>query len=252
MARDKQRDPEQSTERVRLSRRSYLKMSGTALAATAALVGHESVTSVPEQAALTVHGYGGTPVVKQHGSQTVNALSGDSLNQLSAITESEPNDTKSTAQQISVGSSVGATLTPAEVDWYAFSATEGDRVVLKLTRASKYGITALILYGPEGDYIDLRYAGSDAPATVDLDSAPSSSTYYAQVVDIQEGSGDYTLDVTKGDATTTTTTTATPEPTATPTPEPTATPTPEPTATPVDDTFGQQGYGEYGYGGVTS
>ncbi len=57
------------------------------------------------------------------------------------------------------------------------------------------------------------------------------------------------------------TATPTPEPTATPTPEPTATPTPEPTATPTatptptptpsaDDEYGDQNYGEFGYGGT--
>lgn len=244
MARDKQRDSERSTDRVRLSRRSYLKMSGTAVAATAALVGHETVTTVPEKAAVTVHGYGGTPVVKQHGSETTNALSGDSVSALTATTENEPNDTKATAQQVGIGSSVSATLSAAEVDWYAFDAAQGDRVVVELNRATDAGIAALIIYGSEGDYIDLRYTGSDVPAQVDLDSAPTSGTYYAQVVDIQDGSGNYTLNVTNGDAVTET-------PTATPTPTPTATPTPTPTPTATDDAFGEQGYGEYGYGGVS-
>jgi hypothetical protein len=38
-------------------------------------------------------------------------------------------------------------------------------------------------------------------------------------------------------------------PTATPTPTPTETPTPTPTVTP-STSWGTQGYGEYGYGGV--
>ena len=243
MARDKQRDSDQSTDGIRLGRRSYLKMSATAVAAAAAFVGHEQVTSVPKQAAVTVHGYGGRPVVQQHGSQTVNAVSGGSLAQLSVATETEPNDTKATAQRVGVGTSLEATLTPAEVDWYAFEAARGAHVVLELDRAAADGITALILYGPDGDYLNLRYTGSDVPARVDLDSAPTSATYYAQVVDIQEGSGDYTLDVMDGDAVT---------PTETPTPTPTPTPTETPTPAPVDDTFGKQGYGKYGYGGISS
>jgi hypothetical protein len=265
MARETQRDPERSTDGVRLSRRSYLKMSVTAVAAAGAFVGHDVATSVPERAAVTIHGYGGQPIVEQHGSQTVNALSGDSLAQLSTSTEAEPNDTQATAQPVTVGSAITATLAPAEVDWYAFEVAQGDRVVLELDRTPRYGIAALILYGPDGDYMDLRYVGSDTPAQVDLDEAPTAATYYAQVVDIQDGSGDYTLNVTSGDEVTPEptatptpepTATPTPEPTATPTPEPTATPTPEPTATPTptptDESFGEQGYGEYGYGGVTS
>jgi hypothetical protein len=255
MARDTQRDSNRSKpERIRLGRRSYLKMSGTALAATAALAGYDAATTVPERAALSLHGYGGMPVVEQHGSETTNALAGATRADLVAVDETEPNDTKASAQHVGVGSTVDATLAEAEVDWYAFEAARGGRVVLELDRATASGITALILYGPEGDYIDLRYTGSDVPARVDLDRAPTAGTYYAQVVDIQDGSGAYTLDVTDGD-TTTTTATPTPEPTATATatPEPTATatPTPEPTTTEVDDSFGEQGYGEYGYGGVT-
>jgi len=100
-----------------LSRRSYLKMSGTALAVTAALAGHDAATAVPERAALSLHGYGGMPVVEQHGSETTNALAGATRADLVAVSETEPNDTKATAQHVGVGSTVDATLAEAEVEY---------------------------------------------------------------------------------------------------------------------------------------
>ncbi|AUV82586.1 hypothetical protein C2R22_13830 [Salinigranum rubrum] len=121
---------------------------------------------------------------------------------------------------------MSAALTPAEVDWYAFEAAAGQTVVIELDRDEDDGITALILYDSDGDYLNLKYVGTGQPERIDLDSAPKAGTYFVQVVDVQSGSGPYTLTVQDAQN-------ITPEPTATPTPEPTATPTPEPTATPT-------------------
>lgn len=224
--------PEDSDERetVRLSRRSYLKMAAVSAAAAASLAGTSDSVTVPDGTSMAIYGYGGTPVLEQEGSVTANAITGTVQSALTEASESESNNSKSTADAVSVGSVVTGTLSSAEVDWYAFDANEGQSVVLELDRERNDGVTALILYDTDGEYLNMRYVGNGKPARVDLDSAPATATYFAQVVDIQNGDGAYTLTVTDPDAATPT---PTPEPTATPTPEPTATPTPEPTATPT-------------------
>jgi hypothetical protein len=223
--------PEDGDERetVRLSRRSYLKMAAVSAAAAGALVGTSDSATIPEGTSMALYGYGGTPILEQQGSITSNAITGTVQSALSTTTESESNDTKATADEVAVGSVVTGSLATAEVDWYAFDASADQSVVLELDREKSDGVTALILYDPEGDYLDMRYVGSGQPARVDLDSAPAAARYFAQVVDIQNGDGAYTLTVTDPDAATPT---PTPEPTATPTPEPTATPTPTPAQSP--------------------
>ena len=227
--------PQEDT--VRLSRRTFLKMSGVAASVSALAVDQSTGTPVPESTKLEVYGYGGQKVFEQRGSVTASAFSGQ-VTQLRSVSESEPNDTQATANEVTVGSTVTAELSAAEVDWYAFDAAKDQSVVAELDRDAESGITALILYDSDGDYIDLRYIGSGQPSRIDLDPASAAGTYYVQVVDIQSGGGPYTLTIQ--DATTITETptptpteTATPTPTQTATPTPTETPSPTPTPTPV-------------------
>jgi cell division septation protein DedD len=123
------------------------------------------------------------------------------------------------------------------------------------------GVTSVVLYGPGCTFKTLRQVGTESQIQISA-TAQESGTHYVEIVDVQEGDGDYTMRVDTGSSTATPTptdtATATPSPTptdtatATPTPTDTATATPSPTATTVADDYGEQGYGEYGYGGVSN
>ena len=222
-------DPQEDT--VRLSRRTFLKMSGVAASVSALAVDQSNGVPVPESTKLEVYGYGGQKMFEQRGSITASAFAGQ-VSQLTSTSESEPNDTQATANEVTVGSTVTAELSAAEVDWYSFDAAKGQSVVAELDRDAESGVTALILYDSDGEYIDLRYIGTGQPSRIDLDSASTAGTYFLQVVDIQSGSGPYTLTIQ--DATNITETpTPTPTETATPTPTQTATPTPTETPSPT-------------------
>ncbi|MFC6755678.1 MULTISPECIES: hypothetical protein [Haloarcula] len=221
------RDSSSSSEQdgLVLDRRSYLAAAGlttAALAGCADLGGDETVRPV------SAYGYGGSAALQQTSSLTVS--------------ESEPNDRESSADAVSLGATVDATLTANDSDWYVVELAAGDDMVVEFSREAPDGVTAVILYDPDGTYSNLRYVSTDDPVTV-AQTAETSGTYYIQVVDTQESDGDYTMTVGDG-------TTATPTPTETETE--TATPTATETATPVEDEYGEQGYGEYGYGGIAA
>ena len=231
MAREQRDEAAQESDgdTVRLSRRSYLKMAGLSVAAVAAVTdgSNSKSTTVPQTTEMAIYGYGGAQVFEQQGSITTSAFSG-AVQDLTPVSESESNDRQATADEVSLGSTVSAELTADEVDWYAFDATKDQSVVLELDRESGDGVTALILYDSNGDYINLRYVGTGEPTRIDLDSAPATDTYFAQVVDIQSGDGPYTLTV-QDEQNVTPTPTETPTPTPTPTETPTPTPSPTPT-----------------------
>ncbi|MDS0281599.1 hypothetical protein [Haloarcula onubensis] len=245
------RDSESPSERdgLVLDRRSYLAAAGLT---TAALAGCGGLDSRKQVSPVSSFGYGGAPVLQQTSSLTVS--------------ESEPNDREGNADVIDVNTTVDGTLTASDSDWFLVELSAGDDIVVGFSRGSATGVTAVILYDTEGTFSNLRYVSTDDPVTM-TGTAETSGTYFVQVVDTQDGDGDYTLTVGDGTtATPTPTETATPTPTetATPTPTPTetATPTPTPTETatpvvtetatptPVEDDYGEQGYGEYGYGGI--
>ncbi|ELZ80493.1 PPC domain-containing protein (plasmid) [Haloferax larsenii] len=252
-------------DRLSFSRRSYLLMAGSAVASAAAAgcLGSDDSASLPQEMrpVQAVFGYGGETMTMTESS----SLSGTQPNSLSVASESESNDTRATADPVSVGTAVTGTLDSAEVDWFAFDVTAGQTVTVTLDRVPTSGITSLILYGPGGEYVDLVYVGTDTPATVDIDDAAVSGTYYAQVVDVQQGSGDYELTIadgaSSGDTTTTDTTTTSTDTTTTSTDTTTtttsttttttATPTTTTTTTSSESEYGSQAYGEYGYGGIT-
>jgi hypothetical protein len=175
---------------------------------------------------LESFGYGGSPVLVQDAMAVSTATA----------TETEPNDDRSLATEIELDTEVGGSLSTAEVDWYAFDVRQGNTFTVEVTRSSADGVSLVAVFGPDGDNLDQVYIGYDTPATV-TETAEQSGTYYAEVVDVNQGDGEYALTVWDGETQPTATPTPTPEPTATPTPtpEPTATPTPtpEPTATPT-------------------
>ncbi|WP_136601209.1 carbohydrate-binding domain-containing protein [Salinigranum halophilum] len=231
-------------ETIRFSRRTFLKMSGVAASVSALAVDQSAGVPVPESTKLELYSYGGRKVFEQRGSVTASAFSGQ-VTQLTSTSESEPNDTQATANEVDVGSTVTAELSTAEVDWYSFDAAKGQSVVAELDRDAESGISALILYDSDGNYVDLRYVGTKQPSRIDLDSASAAGTYFVQVVDVQSGSGPYTLTIQDATNITETPTsppteTATPTPTQTATPTPTETPSPTPTPTETPTPVPQQ------------
>jgi hypothetical protein len=175
--------------------------------------------------ALSVYGYGGDQVLAS-ASETV------------TVSESEPNDSQGEAMSVSLGTEIAGQLERAGVDWFAFDADSGETVTARFTRSATDGVTSVVLYGPDGDFGDLVFVGSDDPVDL-VETVETAGTHYVEVVDVQNSDGDYTLALTSGS-----TSTSTPTPTSTPTV------TATPTATTVEDDYGEQSYGEYGYGGV--
>jgi hypothetical protein len=218
-------DADVPSDRVEIGRRSYLKMVGVAATtASASVAGCTGTASdVARVQPMSAFGYGGAAVLQQSSSLDL------------SVGESEPNDTQATAMALDLGATVSGTLTESEVDWYAVDATSGRELVVDFDRAVKTGVTAVIIYDTEGDWSNLRYLGASGAVTV-RSPVEESGTYYVQVINVQDGSGDYTLAVSQSDdgaTTETPTATETPTPTATETPTQTETPTPTPTETPT-------------------
>jgi hypothetical protein len=235
---DRTDDPD--AEPTTVTRRSYVAIAGGAIASAMGWAGTGEGTAKSDAGGTTggldggtAYGYGGATVATAAGVAAATT----------SVTESEPNDARDRATTVGTDIVVSGSLETAGVDWYAFDLAAGERQPVEIERASADGVVALVLYGPEGEHLDTRYVGSDAPARIDVDSAATAGTHYVEVVDVQRGDGDYRLTIGSPE---TTTSTPTPTPTSTSTP----TPTPTPTSTPADD-YGAQGYGQYGYGGVT-
>jgi len=217
-----------------MSRRAMLIATGAATASVAGCVGTGGTDDSAQLQSLAVYGYGGDQVMA-------------STPETVTVSESEPNDNRTEAMAISLGTKVDGKLDSAEVDWFGFDANSGQRVVIEFSREATNGVTSIILYGPDGDFQGLVYAGTEDPVHV-IETLDKSGTHYVEIVDIQDSEGAYTLTLTTDSESTTGT--PTPSPTPTPTPTATATPTPTPTSTPVEDDYAEQKYGEYGYGGV--
>jgi len=247
-----------------IDRRTYLALAGAALG-TATVAGCLGGDDTP--ADRQVHfGYGGGPFMLAVGSAA-----------LAAASESEPNDACANASSIATDTTVSGTLESAGVDWFGFDLDAGEEYEVRFDRVPAKGVTSVVLYGPGCTFETLRQVGTDKEISIGA-TADEAGTYYVEVVDIQQGDGDYSLYVDTGGSTTTSTETATSTatptatdtatPTATDTATSTATPTPTdtatatatdtatstatPTATSVVDEYGEQGYGEYGYGGVSN
>jgi len=246
----------------RIDRRTCLKVAGAAVGGAALATGFDLDTDDVADAGSQLHfGYGGGPILVAGAS----AL---------ATGESEVNDASANADPIDTDTEVSGTLETAGVDWFAFDATAEESFDVVFDRVSADGVTSVVVYGPDCGFLGLRQVGTDRQVAIP-ETPVETGTHYVEVVDVQAGDGDYTLQVvTDGSATATETATpsptatdsptatpsptdsptATPSPTATATPSPTdsptATATPSPTATEVVDEYGEQGYGDYGYGGA--
>ncbi|UWM54388.1 hypothetical protein N0B31_20000 [Salinirubellus salinus] len=158
---------------------------------------------------------------------------------LATATETETNDSRPDATLVSLNTEATGELTSGDVDWFGFDVDSETDLTVEVTRDTGDGVAALSLYGPDG-FRDQVYVGGDTARVTELVS--TTGTYFVALVDLNGGTGSYTLTVTDG---TQETATATPTPTATATPTPTATATPI-----VDDDYGDQDYGFYGFGGT--
>jgi hypothetical protein len=203
-----------------IDRRTYLTLAG-ATVGTAAIAGCSGggATSANELR----YGFGGAPVVLAAGSTALQASS-----------EAEPNDACGDATPIATDTTVSGTLDAADVDWYSVDLAAEEPFDVVFDRTATDGVTNVVISGPDCSFKTLRQVGSAQETRVSA-TADEAGIHYVEVVDINQGDGDYTVRVDTGQETT---------PTATPTP----TPTPTPTA--VEDDYGEQGYGAYGYGGT--
>lgn len=207
----------------RFNRRTYLQLAG-GVAATAGCVGRQGAGSPETQLrVLKLVGYGGAMVTTGTSFQAVEA----------GTSEVEPNDTRADATPILKNQEVSGRLEADEVDWYAFDAEAGEPLTVRLDRQNRSGVSLLALYDPDGTFENQVYlSGGITPLET---TAATAGTYFVQVVDVEDGASPYTLTV-EGN----------PDETPTSTP----TPTPTPTTTEQDDDYGEQGYGEFGFGGV--
>ena len=202
-----------------LTRRSYLASAG---ATAAALAGCTGRTSQPVVTPVTVFGFGGGTAIRQSEEPST------------SVAESEPNDTRGAATPVALGERVRGDLRPSDSDWYALEMSSGQQLAVTFSRSSQTGVTAVIVYDADGVFSNLRYVSTDETVGFEV-TAESSGTHHVQVVDTQSSDGAYTLTLENASAT------ETPD-------SDSGTETPAPT--PVEDDYGQQGYGEYGYGGI--
>ena len=135
-----------------LDRRSYLAAAGLTTAAMAGCTGRDRSKTVRPVSAF---GYGGSPALQQTSSLTVS--------------ESEPNDTEGNADAISLGTTVSATLTVNDSDWYLVDLSSGSEVTVEFSRSASSGVTAVILYDTDGTFSNLRYVSTDEPVAMTQD-----------------------------------------------------------------------------------
>ncbi|GAA0553265.1 hypothetical protein ABNG02_03085 [Halorubrum ejinorense] len=207
------------SSRASLSRRSYLAGAGMAAATLAGCAGRPGGTVVKP---VTVFSYGGGAALRQ--TETT----------LASITESEPNDTRQNATRVPLGTRVDGSLEPSDGDWYALDVSSGQQIAVTFQRTSQTGVTAVIAYDPDGTFSNLRYVTTDEVVTFEM-TAETSGTHHVQVVDTQSSDAAYTLSLETASASDSTDTDSGTE---------------TPTSPSVEDDYGQQGYGEYGYGGI--
>jgi len=191
-----------------MDRRTYLVLTGAA-AGTAALSG-VSPGRVGATDSNLRYGYGGVPILVPVESTTTD--------------EVEPNDACATADAIASNAAVAGSLEPAGVDWYSIDLAAGDEVDVVFDRVSETGVTGVVAYGPGCAFQTLRQVGTPREIAVTV-TAETTGTHYVEIVDVEEGDGDYSMLIEPTDAVT--------------------------SPTEVDpEEYGEQAYGQYGYGGI--
>jgi len=149
-----------SEDGLLMDRRTYLAAAGLTTAAMAGCTGRDRSETVRPMSAF---GYGGSPALQQTSSLTVS--------------ESEPNDREGNADAISLGTTVSATLTVNDSDWYLVDLSSGSEVTVEFSRSASSGVTAVILYDTDGTFSNLRYVSTDEPVAM-TQTVESTGTYF--------------------------------------------------------------------------
>ncbi|WP_299265588.1 hypothetical protein [Halorientalis sp.] len=248
-------DGQQTDDETELARRTLLKGTGLAAVGATVVAGCLGSDDDPEQPVERQFGYGGVPVGAA-GAGSVAAAS-------AATAEQEPNDARADATVVQKDTAISGTLDIGEVDWYAVDVTTGEQLTVEYTTQDHAGVAVVAIYSDGGDFEDQVYASATAPVEL-TETTTTDGQYYIQVVDVEDGSGDYTVTVRSGTTetqtttetpTTTTETQTTTEMPTTTTATQTTTETPTTTTatqttTTTSESYGTQDYGEYGYGGT--
>jgi len=211
-------DSESSDRQNGITRRAALSSVGLATASLLGCTGATAASGSKSEIASKkpeTFGFGGAPLVSA-------PTSVENL----ATTESEPNDRRANATAIETDTPVSGTLSTADIDWFAFHGT-GSEVTIEFTRSTDTGVAIVGIYDSAGNFVNHVYAVGSGSVTVS--ESTTEDTHYLQVVDINDGEGEYTITVQTGsksgndDGTGAQTT-----------------------------TYGVQGYGQYGYGGIVT
>jgi hypothetical protein len=167
-----------------VSRRSWLKAFGAVAASVGLVSGSESLTG---EASATGYGYGGAPLVTEF----------DSVESVSSVSESEPNDHRDNATAVTLETTVSGTLSTAEVDWYSLDVASGKDLYVQYDRNSDAGVSVMALFGPTGQLLNQMYVSSDTAVVLPVTTSTDGS-HYVQIVDINDAAADYTLLATTG------------------------------------------------------
>jgi hypothetical protein len=171
--------------------------SGAAVAAGGASFGTASPTTTITRP--DAYGYGGASAGPDGGTTTVVAKRAKTV-----TTQTTDNDERANALKISPGTLVETELDADSVDWFTFDATADDPITVEYERSASVGVTGLILYDPDGNFINQLYVGTDTVHQL-TSTAATSGGYFLQVIEVEEGDGPYsfTVSLTADDGTTT-------------------------------------------------
>lgn len=114
--------------------------------------------------------------------------------------DDEPNDDIGNATTVPDDAELSDSIPAGGVDVFAFDASAGDRVRVTFDREPEKGVTAVTVLGPvtgaEVGPISARMVG--VPYATEFGFvAPQNATYYVQVADVEQGHGNYTLELSQ-------------------------------------------------------
>lgn len=177
-----------ATRPGRLSRRGFVMLaSGATVAAVGAPFGTATPTTTVTQP--DAYGYGGASAGPDGGTTTVVAKRATTI-----TTQTTDNDERANALEISPGTLVEAELDADSVEWFTFDATADDQITVDYERSSSVGVTGVVLYGSDGQFINQLYVGTESLHQLKA-TANETGSYFLQVVDVEDGSGPYSFTV---------------------------------------------------------
>lgn len=96
------------------------------------------------------------------------------------------------------GVTANEVLEQGDVDVFAIEVAADDELEVTLRRGSSGGVSAVALYDVDRRFVGITFAGTETPVTLE-EIATESGTYYVQVLDVEAGTGPYSLSVTTED-----------------------------------------------------